>query len=332
MAANQDVISKIKRFYLFYGPNNYRISARVSSLIATVLQPGADVFDLDRFDGKGCDINLLINSISTPPVMSPLRIILLSNAEKLTSSNQAALEKFLSKIPEYSVLVMTAVKPDARSAFFKNLLAKKKVNSFAFDDYEPNEMLGLVIDFAKKRNKSISPEITSSVVDIFGNDLFRLENEIDKLSLFVGDKETIEKKDLAFGYGFSKVETIDDLPELLLNNKPKAALELTRRAIAGGISEIQILFMIRGLLMALNAAKMTSDVRTLMSTARVSPNVAFMAQRKARIVGEQYVQQGLMLVFRAEYALKSARFPAEAIIDQLIVSMFSLPTGNINSV
>ena len=48
-------IAKIKRFLLFHGPNAFKLDERVSSLVKAVIEPGAEAFDLDRFDGNQAD-------------------------------------------------------------------------------------------------------------------------------------------------------------------------------------------------------------------------------------------------------------------------------------
>ena len=111
MSAPEDILKKIKRFYLFYGSNEYKLKERVKSMIKTVITPGSEDFDLDHFDAKGTDIHTVINSLSTPPTMSLLRVVILENTEKLSLNNQKILLDFFDKIPNYSMLAMVDVQP-----------------------------------------------------------------------------------------------------------------------------------------------------------------------------------------------------------------------------
>ncbi len=132
MAGKEDTIKKVARYYLFFGANNYKLDEKISSLIKTVIPTGAVAFDLDRFDGKRCDIADLLNSLSTPPVLSPLRVVVLNDVDRMPSKRQTVLCEFLPRIPEYSVLAMTAAKADKRSKLFKKLLIEKKKYSFEY--------------------------------------------------------------------------------------------------------------------------------------------------------------------------------------------------------
>lgn len=329
MPPKKDTNKKIARFYLFYGPNDFRLDERVSSLIKAVITPGAEAFDLDRFDGKGCDINAVINAVSTPPVISPLHVIILTNLEKLSMSNQNMLaERLLPKIPEYSVLAMTALKPDRRSKLFKQLLADK-TNSRVYDNFEPNEAAGLSMQFATNRGKKLSGQVATILVETFGVDAYRLENEVEKLCLYVGDKSDIDKKDLAFSSGFDRIQTAVDLPDLIFDGRLGEALELSRRALASGITETQMLYILKNYLLAINAAQISGNMKSLFGILHADIDRVKEVYAKSRSIKQDVVIKGLTYIFRAEYSLKSARFPSEAIVEALIVALSIAASGNI---
>ncbi len=328
MAGKENTIKKIARYYLFFGPNNYKLDKRISSLIKAVIPTGGEAFDLDRFDGKRCDIADLLNSLSTPPVLSPLRVVVLNDADRIPAKKQTVLCEFLPRIPEYSVLAITAARADRRSKLFKTLLAEKKKQSFEYKEFTDAEAMGLIAKFAADRNKIIGSRIADMMVGLFGTDPYRLENEVEKLALSVGDKKEIEKKDLAFVSGFTKAETAFDLLELTFNGRIKEALELCGRALASGISEMQILYIYKNHLTKLNAAYNSKELKELMSTYRISYPVAKQLQAEARKIRPEAILNGLSHIFRAEYSLKSARFPSSYIIELLVESLYLAMAGN----
>jgi DNA polymerase-3 subunit delta len=322
-------LAKFKRYYLFYGPNAYKLDERVKSLITTAVEPGAEAFDLDRFTANHIDISNVINAASTPPVISSLRVVILTNIEKLTASALKRLEAFLPKIPPYAVLAMTASKIDKRIKFYKQLASQDKVHSYFFDLPNPADAARLVAEFASSRGKKVSPYIADAVVEMFGADPYRLENEVEKLSLYVGDKPEIEKTDLAFASGFTHVETPYDLPELIMTGKPEQALELARAALASNVSEMHLLWILKNFLLRYNAAHALGNPKAIMSALHVSYGIAQGILTGARRVSQQAITQGLTYIFRAEYSLKSARFPSEVVIDLLIMALSLTFKGNI---
>jgi DNA polymerase III delta subunit len=352
MPPKDDVIMQIKRYYLFYGTNDYRLAERVRSLVKAVIDPGSEAFDLDRFDGRTADAATVVNAASTPPVISPLRVVTLANVDELSATGQGFIEMFLDKIPDYSVLAMTAERLDKRSKLFKRLASEEKskdvpnekVHTYHFAGPEPSEALNLVSQFATERQKEIAPQVAGAVVEMFGFNPYRLQNEVEKLALYVGEKAQIEKKDLAFASGFDRVETPDELPGMIMDGQITRALSLTRQAIASGISEFQIMFILRNYLIGLNLAYRAKGLGQLIGTIAKRPTIVrnkadedyiVVARRKAedfyarsRMIDQSAVAQGLIYLFRAEYSLKSARFPSEGVIELLIVALYLAFKGN----
>jgi DNA polymerase-3 subunit delta len=301
---DQAALAKFKRYYLFHGPNAYKLDERVRSLIKALIEPGSEAFDLDRFDGDRVDLSNVINAASTPPVISALRVTILTSVDRLSAASLNRLEPFLSKIPPYSVLAMTAVKIDKRIKLFKRLATEEKVHSFYFEPFSSSEAAKLVVDFGASRNKKLSPYVANAIVEIFGTDPYRLENEVEKLSLYVGEKPEIEKSDLAFASGFKHIETAYDLPDLIFSGKPEQAMELARTAIASGISEMQILWILRNHLLRLNAAQAEGTAKGIMAAFRMPFPVAQEILRMSKGVSQDAIAKGLTFCFRAEYSLK----------------------------
>jgi len=331
MSGGKDIIKKIRRFYLFHGTNDYRINEKVSSLVKAVIPEGGVIFDLDRFEGRRCDIPTLINSVSTPPVVSPLRIVVLADTEKLPTKSQRTLDEFLDKIPEYSVLAMTAEKADKRSGLFKKLLALDKKQSFKYSEFTSSEAAKLVVEFSAKRGKKINLQVADMLVAIFGTDPYRLENEVEKLALYTGERTEIEKKDLAFSAGFTKIETPYDLPDLIVSGQLTAALELTSRALMSGISEMQLLYILKNHFSRLCVSCNSRDIKEVMARGKMPFFAARIVMGQSRKIKPEAVFGGLSEIFRAEYSLKSARFRPDVVIELLVIKLFFQVAGNNNA-
>jgi DNA polymerase III subunit delta len=319
----------IVRYYLFYGLNDFKIDKWVSALIKRIIPPGAEAFDLDRFSGRDIDIANVINSLSTPPVLSPFRVVILTAVDKMAASGQNKLESFLSRIPEYSVLAMTAAKTDKRLKLFKRLVGENDTHSFEHSLYKPDEAARMVAKFASDKGKQISAPVAAIMVDIFGSDAYRLENELEKLSLYIAERTEIEKKDLALSSGFDRVETAYDLPDLIFKGNLKEALKLAQTALASGIAEMQLLYILKNHLMRLNSAQQSGSVKVFMSQSRIPYKPAQELYSQSRTISQEAIAKGLTFVFRAEYSLKSTRFPSETVIELLIVALFLTFRGNI---
>src|SRR3984957_7456559 len=96
--------------------------------------------------------------------------------------------------------LISAGKVDKRKTFFKTLDKIGSVESFAAlstDDKDWAERAEVAVRTAiRERKKEISEEALSELVSRVGPNARQLENEIEKLCLFVGDKKKIEFADV----------------------------------------------------------------------------------------------------------------------------------------
>jgi hypothetical protein len=65
-----------------------------------------------------------------------------------------------------------------------------------------------------------------------------------------------------------------------------------------------------------------------MSTYKIPYPVARQIQADARKIRPEAVLNGLSHIFRAEYSLKSARFPGNYVIELLVESLYLAVAGN----
>jgi len=125
------------------------------------------------------------------------------------------------------------------------------------------------------------------------------------------------------------VETAYDLPRLIMAGKPDEALELVRNAIASGIAEMQMLYILKNHVMGLNAARKAGNIRSLMSMVRMPLEPARQLLAASAKLSQDNINKGLTAIFRAEYSLKSARFPSETVMELLVVTLYLVLRGNI---
>jgi DNA polymerase-3 subunit delta len=128
--------------------------------------------------------------------------------EERTASSQAVtaaladLAAELKSFPWENVrLLISAGKVDKRKAFYKTLEKIATVESFSAwsqDDKDWTDRAEMAaLDALRKRQKEISAPALAELVSRAGINARQLENEIEKLCLFVGDRKKIELADVA---------------------------------------------------------------------------------------------------------------------------------------
>jgi len=140
--------------------------------------------DLEELDGESCRIEQIISSISTTPFLSEKRLVILRNFLSGRKPDEAnALIPALEKLPETSILVLAELKdPDKRTSIFK------KLSSLATNRLFLRPKGALLTTWVQRRallgGAACSPDAATYLITLLGDNLFTLESEIQKLTLF----------------------------------------------------------------------------------------------------------------------------------------------------
>jgi DNA polymerase-3 subunit delta len=98
-------------------------------------------------------------------------------------------------------LLISAGKVDKRKTFYKTLEKLGKIESFAAWSVDDKNWMGeaesLALKALKSRGKTISDEALAELIESVGPNSRELANEVEKLSLYVGDRRDIEPGDVA---------------------------------------------------------------------------------------------------------------------------------------
>lgn len=312
------LLAKIKRYYLFFGPEEYLKTKRIKSLISAVVEKGFEDFDCSYFEGRGLDAIALVNTASSPPLGSPLRVVVLRNLDKVSPKGLKLIERFIGSIPDYTTLIMTSEKIDRRKKIFKTLYEDSKA-CVKFGQPTPRKAVEFVAETAKQLDARITPEASSYLVETIGPDIGRLEQELTKLALYVGPEDTIQKADVALMCGAGSAGTVFDLPQKITSGDTQSAFVLLNSLLLAKQSEGRILFRIKDYFLKLNTVK-ALDMSPWVLTKRfgmlekTAENICQTAKR----LSERCIINCLHHTYECEIGLKSAGLEKDIILFNFI--------------
>lgn len=154
----------------------------------------------------------LREALNTLPFFGGGKVVWFQNcsflADDRTASAQAVTEALaeladdLKKFEWGNVrLIISAGKVDKRKSFYKALEKIGEVETFAALSVDDKDWAEKAEDHAfralKALKKNISDEALAELVSNVGPNLRQLSNEVEKLSLYVGDRATVESADVA---------------------------------------------------------------------------------------------------------------------------------------
>jgi DNA polymerase-3 subunit delta len=188
--------------YWLEGEEPFYIDQVVEYAEKQLLPEAEQAFNLTIFYGKDADWAEIINACKRYPVFAERQVVIVKEAQHM-----GQIEKLLTYIenPLSSTILIVAHKDknvDGRSAIAKAL--KTKAVHVATKKMYDNKLPEWVMGFIKDRGYQISPKAVQIIVDHIGNDLSRINNELDKLIINIGDRKSITEDDIEKYIGISK--------------------------------------------------------------------------------------------------------------------------------
>ena len=294
-----------KPFYWLEGEEEYFIDKAMNYAENQILPEAEASFNLSIFYGKDVNWADLINACRRYPMFAERQVVLLKEAQQMKDVEK--LESYFENPLSSTVLVVSYKdkKLDARKKITKLikengvLLTTKKM----YDRDLPEWTQQMV----HARGLSITPRALALVVDHIGNDLTRIENEIDKLSINLGKRKSITEEDIEEYIGVSKDYNVFEMQNALATKNlskciqiiqyfeanPKAGpIQLILPSLYGFFSKV---FMVFG--------AGTQDERSVASAIGVNPYFVKDYLQAARLYGYPGVEKILLLLH--QYNLKS---------------------------
>jgi len=146
------------------------------------VDPATRDFNLDVFRGSDVTPEALASALAMPPVMSPRRVILLFDADRLTPTGRKVVEETVGKLPADVTFVVAAKIPDrSKAAFYRKL--KSAGIELEWKSPREGEIPGWLIERARDRfGAELAANAAAALADAVGADLGVLEAELEKLA------------------------------------------------------------------------------------------------------------------------------------------------------
>lgn len=233
---------ELRPFYYLYGEEDLLKSESFARLKEASLKGGLPDFNFDQFCYGDTDVARVVSAASTLPVMSPKRLVVLRDAEKLKVGEQEMLLAYLENPSPSTILIFVGRSADKRKKFFSTI---SKAGGLVEHSHPPErEMPKWVRWVAKKKGVDVSDGAARYLVDIIGNDLTSISSELEKLSMYVGDKKRVELEDVEAVTVDTKTRTVFQLTDAIATKNLKDSLLYLKKLLESGESPIMIISMI----------------------------------------------------------------------------------------
>jgi len=244
-----------KTVYWLEGEEEFFIDQVIEYAEKNILSDSEASFNLTIFYGRDTSWPDLFNACTKYPMFSDKQVVILKEAQAMKDVER--LENYVEK-PLSSTLLFVAYKGkklDGRTKLAK--LLKDKAVLLSSKKLYDNELPEWTSELIKMKGYSINNRALSLLIDHIGNDLNRLNNEVNKLTLNLGTRKNITEDDVETFVGISKEFNVFELQQAIANkdlykairiiqyfeSNPKAApIQLIFPSLYNYFSKVQMIY------------------------------------------------------------------------------------------
>ncbi|UEG48718.1 DNA polymerase III subunit delta [Ferruginibacter lapsinanis] len=294
-----------KPVYWLEGEEDYYIDKVMDYAEHQILPESEAGFNLSVFYGKDAAWSDVVNACMRYPMFAEKQVVLLKEAQQMRDIEK--LENYIEN-PLASTIFVVSYKEktlDKRKTLYKTI--KKDGEIFTSEKIKDYNLTKWITDYVQSQSFSMSAKAVQLLADHIGSDLSRIVNEIEKITVNLGQRKSITEDDIERYVGVSKEYNAFELQNAVAKKdlakairiiqyfeaNPKAApIQLILPSLYGFFSKLYVYF---GM-----ADKSENGIKGLFYN---NPYAAKEAITSAKLYSYTGVEQALLLLH--EYNLKS---------------------------
>jgi DNA polymerase-3 subunit delta len=255
----------LHRIYFLYGPEEYLKKEFITELIKTRLSENNRAFNLDIFHADDFDRDAFADRISSYPLFTERRMVILKNFDALSTTNQDFVLERAGTLAESVILVAEtpAIKLDTARLKRLQQIADRGGLSFGFQHLSDDETIERVKTRLHREGYSIAPDALELLVDSVGTNLIDLANEIEKIMLSTDPGTVIGREQVAAVVGKYRTENLFGLLDQMGAPDTATQVAMMHRVLESGEEPVFVLaMMIRRVLQLLYVRLLMDENKT----------------------------------------------------------------------
>ncbi|MGE0407419.1 MAG: DNA polymerase III subunit delta [Candidatus Korobacteraceae bacterium] len=343
---------KLRPVYVLVGDEAFFRKRCRDAIIQHLIAPDLRDFSLYEFELAETPLVEILNRARTPSLMAPFQVFFIRGVKALYGRGShddefAAIEEYVGNPNPDALLVFLAdhisIPADARRMEMQDRDRYERLRDtlgqfcgiVELARVEESEAVRWVTDAGAAEGVKVEADAARELVDALGGDMMLLANELEKLTLYVGEKKRITLGDVETMVLAAKQRSLYDLTDAISARDRARALEVLDAILSTGDGEeaaIGHLYMLaktyRQLLVIFE--KRVRDQRALWQVLwqgfRIPPFAAEDILRQARrFKSRRELTRGLRLIARADLELRSNPASKRLVLERLVLDLASEP-------
>jgi len=244
-----------KPIYWLEGEEDYYIDLLMNYAEHKILPETEAGFNLSVFYGKDANWTEVVNACMRYPMFAEKQVVLLKEAQQMKDLEK--LENYIKAPLASTVFIISHKEKTINKTTKLGKYIKKESELFTSDKIRDYKLVEWVTDYLKSQEFTMSSKAILLLTEHLGNDLSRIVNELEKLTLNIGERKSITEDDIEKYVGVSKEYNAFELQAAMskkdlvkamqiiqyFESNPKAApIQLVLPALYGFFSKLYVIF------------------------------------------------------------------------------------------
>ena len=221
-------IADLAPLYVVHGDEAFLRRLAIDTLRTRAV--GDDDSAVSVFPGDKAEFAAVWDELTSAPFFAPKRVVVVADADPFVTRYRSLLEKKVAgELPATGLLIL-----DVRTWPANTRLAKL-VDDVIVCKAPTKALPGWAVKRTRDRHGKEMPAAAAELlVELVGPEMGLLDQEIEKLAIYVGDRQRIEAADVDKLVGNSRTEDVWKILDLVGQGKPAESLRMLQRSLEKG--------------------------------------------------------------------------------------------------
>ena len=232
------MVNSKSRVFLFTGNGGYLKEKAIEDLKSSLLGSSSSELNYKMFYGGETDAKEILGYVTTIPFLAAKRFVVVKYFEKLSQEDKDILIKYLKNPSESTCLVLETSDDNVLKEYVD---IASHANICHFKDPAGAELTSWMNRFLFASGKKIEEEAIEVLKEMQGNNLLSLAQELEKLIVFIGERDTIKVSDVEEVVAKSLVSSVFDLTDAIEGKQVDRSVKIISDLIMGGKKPYEII-------------------------------------------------------------------------------------------
>lgn len=315
---------KVQRVYVLHGDEGLLKQRVLAALRKRIFGADADDFATSTHEGTTASFSMVHDELRTLPFLATRRLVIVENADTFVTNHRPKLEKYVAEPAAHGILVL-----DVNTWPSTTRLAKLVDSAATITCKAPSaaKLPDWCVTWAQSvHGKRLAGPAAQLLVDLVGNEMGLLDQELAKLAVYVGQSPQIDVSDVDRLVGSSRAENAFKIFDAVAAGRAAEALAILDQLFDQGEEPIRLLgafgYQLRRVARAARLCQQGMPVSTAVEKAGFTAYGRRSGEQQLRHLGPRRTDRLYEWLLELDQGLKgSSDLPARTLFERLIVRL-----------